>query len=138
MFIPIKIDKLMVNVTIKWLVNVKLYGINPIKFKDNKKKKIENTNGKKYWLFLFLIFSVTSDKIILCIISIIDCQRFGTIKYVLSLVLIKLKNKTNVKKAINNSMITSFVKLKSKKPKYNDISGNTWNCSKGLVNSGMF
>ena len=58
-----KIDKLKVKVTIKWLVKVKLYGINPIKFIDKRRKKIENTKGKKCWFFLSLILSVTKDNI---------------------------------------------------------------------------
>ena len=40
MFIPINIEKDKVNVTIRWLVAVKLYGINPIKLLSKIKVKI--------------------------------------------------------------------------------------------------
>ena len=45
MLIPIKTAKLNANVTIRWLVNVKLYGTSPIKFRLNMKRNIENTKG---------------------------------------------------------------------------------------------
>ena len=50
-------------------------------------------------------------------ISIIDCQRVGTIKYEDSFCLVKLKKNTNVKKAIKSKIMVSFVKLTSTKPK---------------------
>jgi hypothetical protein len=45
--IPKNSAKLKAKVTIKWLVKVKLYGINPIKLTFTIKKKIEKTKGKK-------------------------------------------------------------------------------------------
>ena len=39
-FVPIKTVRAKVKVNIIWLVTVKLYGINPIKFDSNTKKKI--------------------------------------------------------------------------------------------------
>ncbi len=47
-FIPINIEKDKVNVTIRWLVVVKLYGINPIKLLSKIKVKITEIKGKYF------------------------------------------------------------------------------------------
>ena len=47
-FIPIKIEKDKVNVTIRWLVAVKLYGIKPIKLLNKTKMKITEIKGKYF------------------------------------------------------------------------------------------
>lgn len=57
-FIPTKKVKAKPKVTIIWLVIVKPNGIIPNKFENNKKKKIQNKDGK-YWEPSFFIFSVT-------------------------------------------------------------------------------
>lgn len=48
MFIPIKIEKDSVNVTMRWLVVVKLYGISPIKLLSKIKVKITEMKGKYF------------------------------------------------------------------------------------------
>ena len=48
MFKPIKIEKDKVNVTIRWLVVVKLYGINPIKLLSKIKVKRTEIKGKYF------------------------------------------------------------------------------------------
>lgn len=48
MFIPMNIEKDKVNVTIRWLVVVKLYGINPIKLLSKIKVKITEIKGKYF------------------------------------------------------------------------------------------
>ena len=48
MFIPMNIEKDKVNVTIRWLVVVKLYGINPIKLLSKIKVKITEMIGKYF------------------------------------------------------------------------------------------
>lgn len=42
-----------VNVTIKWIVIVKLYGINPIKLLNKKKQNNTKINGKYFSPFIF-------------------------------------------------------------------------------------
>ena len=44
-----KIKRAREKVTIKWLVNVKLYGINPIRFKQRITKNAEKITGKNFW-----------------------------------------------------------------------------------------
>jgi hypothetical protein len=47
-FIPINIEKDKVNVTIRWLVVVKLYGISPIKLLNRIKVKRTEIKGKYF------------------------------------------------------------------------------------------
>jgi hypothetical protein len=62
---PINRNKLKVKVTIKWLVNVKVYGIKPNPFKEMINKKVQNNKGKKTWPFCNPILSLISDNITL-------------------------------------------------------------------------
>jgi len=53
---PIKNDNARKNVTLKWLVNVKLYGIIPNKLLNKINKNTKNKNGTKIWTLIFKLF----------------------------------------------------------------------------------
>ena len=79
MLIPIKINKAIAKVTIRWLVKVKLYGTKPTKFKDKIKQKIVKTKGKNNWPLFEAMLSPIIDRIILNMPSIIICHLWGMI-----------------------------------------------------------
>jgi hypothetical protein len=76
MFIPIKIEKDNVKVTIKWLVVVKLYGNKPIKLLKRIKLNSTEIIGKYFSLSTEIIseinWAITSD-----ITSTLFCQELG-------------------------------------------------------------
>lgn len=78
-FIPTKTEKLKNKVTTKWLVTVKLYGINPIKFRETIKKNKEKINGKKSSALFPRILSVTIFNKVKKKNSINNWKRVGTI-----------------------------------------------------------
>jgi len=61
MFIPIKIEKDKLNVTIRWLVVVKLYGINPIKLLNKTKVKTTEMKGKYFSPSLLILSNNNCD-----------------------------------------------------------------------------
>jgi hypothetical protein len=76
-FIPIKTENDKVNVTNKWLVDVKEYGISPIKLLNKIKLKINEINGK-YLVLSVVIMSVINWATISEIDSITFCHEFDT------------------------------------------------------------
>lgn len=76
MFNPIKIENDKVNVTIKWLVIVKLYGTKPIKLLNKIKEKIIVIKGKYFSLPVLIKSNVSCDTTSYDD-SKITCQGFG-------------------------------------------------------------
>jgi hypothetical protein len=66
-----------VNVTNRWLVDVKEYGISPIKLLNKIKLKISEINGK-YLVFSVVIMSEINWATIAEIDSITFCHEFDT------------------------------------------------------------
>lgn len=62
-FIPINIEKDKVNVTIRWLVVVKLYGINPIKLLSKIKVKITEIKGKYFSPSLLILSNSNCNEV---------------------------------------------------------------------------
>lgn len=76
MFIPINKEKDKKNVTIKWLVAVKLYGIKPIKLLN--KIKLNKIKIKiKYFSLFIEIVSEINQTVISVTNSITFCQELG-------------------------------------------------------------
>jgi len=63
MFIPINIEKDKVNVTTRWLVVVKLYGINPIKLLNKIKVKITEIKGKYFSPSLLILSNSNCNEV---------------------------------------------------------------------------
>ena len=61
-FIPIKIERDRLNVTIRWLVAVKLYGINPIRLLNKTKVNTTEIKGKYRSPFLFILSNNNCDE----------------------------------------------------------------------------
>ena len=79
-FMPKNKMQLNVKVTIKWLVAVKLNGINPIKFRFINNKKITRIIGKNCSELRDFMLSDIKENTVLIIISIIICILVGTKK----------------------------------------------------------
>jgi hypothetical protein len=78
MFIPIKIDNAKLNVSIRWLVIVKLYGTRPITLAINTNKKTVNITGK-YFCPRGPILSTSIAKTVSYKVSNKNCHLDGTI-----------------------------------------------------------
>lgn len=63
MFMPTNIEKDKVNVTIRWLVVVKLYGINPIKLLSRIKVKIREIKGKYFSPSLLMLSNSNCNEV---------------------------------------------------------------------------
>jgi len=61
-FISIKIERDKLNVTIRWLVVVKLYGINPIRLLNKTKVNTTEMKGKYRSPFLFILSNNNCDE----------------------------------------------------------------------------
>ena len=82
-FIPIKIEKDNVNVTIRWLVVVKLYGTKPIKLLNRTKVKITEIKGKNFSPSLFILSNNNWEEVSYKV-SINTCQVLGIKKKLVS------------------------------------------------------
>lgn len=136
-FIPMKIEKDKVNVTTRWLVAVKLYGINPIKLLNKTKVKIAEMKGK-YFSPSLLILSNSNCEEASYKASINTCHAPGIKKKLVSSKEFarELKSKTIAKKR-NKTIKFTNTKLVIEKSKQNNLIENNkiiWNCSKGVYN----
>lgn len=78
-FIPIKTEKESVNVTIRWLVVVKLYGSKPIKLLKRIKLNKTEISGKYFSLFVEMISEI-SCAVTSATNSILFCHTLGITK----------------------------------------------------------
>ena len=136
-FIPIKIEKDKVNVTIRWLVVVKLYGIKPIKLLNKTKIKIIEIKGKYFSPSLLMLSNSNCDEASYNV-SIKTCHVLGIKKKLLSFkeCSFELKKKTIEMKKKKTKKFTN-TKLVIEKSKQNNLIENNriiWNCSKGVYN----
>ncbi len=136
-FIPIKIEKDKVKVTIRWLVTVKLYGINPIKLLNNTKVKITEIKGKYFSPSLLILSNNNCDDTSYRV-SINVCHVFGIKKKLATFeqFVFELKKYTNKLKNSKTKIFTN-TKLVIEKSKQNNLIENNkiiWNCSKGVLN----
>ena len=135
---PIKIEKDKVKVTIRWLVTVKLYGINPIKLLNSTKVKTTEIKGKYFSPFLLILSNSNWDDVSYKV-SINTCHAFGIKKKQtigVEQFLFELKKNTNKIKNIKTKIFTN-TKLVIEKSKQNSLIENNkiiWNCSNGVCN----
>lgn len=137
-FIPTKIEKDKVKVIIRWLVVVKLYGINPIKLLNKTKVKITEIKGK-YFSPSLLILSNNNCNEASYNVSTNVCHVLGMKKKLVSFkwLVFELKKTTIAPKNNKTNKFTN-TKLVIEKSKQNNLIENNkiiWNCSKGVYNT---
>jgi len=130
-------EKDRVKVIIRWLVVVKLYGINPIKLLNKTKVKITEMKGK-YFSPSLLILSNNNCTEISYSISTSACHALGMKKKLVSFkwFTFELKRTTIAPKNNKTKKFTN-TKLVIEKSKQNNLIENNkmiWNCSKGVYN----
>ena len=130
-------EKDKVKVIIKWLVVVKLYGINPIKLLNKTKVKITEMKGK-YFSPSLLILSNNNCTEISYTISTSACHALGMKKKLVSFKWFAFElKKTTIAPKNNKTKKFTNTKLVIEKSKQNNLIENNkmiWNCSKGVYN----